>query len=99
MSDMTTVIEVTTSHVPGSTYQDLVNPTIEVDGEPLQGAWGVNTLTVAPGRHTLKAYHKWLVFRQAYASSITVDVAPGQTLRLGWHTGYTAFRPAKWSQL
>lgn len=99
MSDGTATIEVMASHMPGSVAQDLVTPIIEVDGEPRQGNWGLNTLTVSPGQHTLKMYHKWLVFRKAYASSTTVDVAEGQTVRLGWHTGGAAFRPAKWSVL
>ena len=92
-------IEVTTSHMPGSVAQEAVNPIIEVDGEPRQGIWGLNTLSVAPGRHTLKAYHKWLLFREAYGSSTTVDVAAGQTVRLEWHTGAAAFKPAVWSVL
>ena len=99
MSDGTAIIEVTTSHMPGSVAQDLVNPTIEVDGEPRQGNWGLNTLVVAPGQHTLKAYHKWLVFSQAYSSSTTVDAVEGETVRLGWHTGAAAFRPGVWSVL
>jgi len=99
MSDGTATIEVMASHMPGSAAQDLVKPTIEVDGEPREGTWGLNTLTVSPGQHTLKAYHRWLVFRQAYASSTTVEVAEGQTVRLGWHTGAAAFRPGVWSVL
>lgn len=99
MSDGTATIDVMASHMPGSVGQDLVNPIIEVDGEPRQGNWGLNTLAVSPGQHTLKAYHRWLVFRQAYASSTTVDVAEGQTVRLGWHTGAAAFRPGVWSVL
>jgi hypothetical protein len=92
-------IEITVSHMPGSVAQEAVNPIIEVDGEPRPGIWGLNTLTVPPGQHTLKAYHRWLLFREAYASSTTVDVAEGQTVRLGWHTGAAAFRPAVWSVL
>lgn len=99
MSEGTTMIEVTTSHMPGSAGQDLVNPIIEVDGEPRQGVWGLNALSVSPGQHTVKAYHKWLVFREAYGSSTTVDVAEGQTVRLGWRTGAAAFRPGVWSVL
>lgn len=99
MDDGTATIEVTASHMPGSAGQDLVNPTIEVDGEPRQGTWGLNSIVVSPGQHTLKAYHRWLVFREAYASSTTVDVAEGQTLRLEWHTGAAAFRPGVWSVL
>lgn len=97
MSDGTATIEVTASHMPGSAGQDLVNPTIEVDGEPRQGNWGLNTLSVSPGTHTLKAYHRWIVFREAYASSTTVEAAAGETVRLEWHTGAAAFRPGVWS--
>ena len=99
MGDGTATIEVMASHMSGSVAQDAVNPIIEVDGEPRQGNWGLNTLAVSPGQHTLKAYHKWLVFREAYASSTTLDVAEGQIVRLGWHTGAAVFRPGKWSVL
>ena len=99
MSDETATIEVMASHMPGSVAQDMVKPIIEVDGEPREGNWGLNTLVVSPGQHTLKMYHKWLVFKKAYASSTTVDVAAGQTVRLEWHTGAAAFRPAKWKVL
>jgi hypothetical protein len=99
VSDGMATLEIMVSHMPGSVAQEAVNPIIEVDGEPRQGIWGLNTLTVSPGHHTLKAYHKWLLFREAYASSTTVDVAEGQTVRLGWHTGAAAFKPAVWSVL
>jgi hypothetical protein len=99
MSDATATIEVTTSHMPASVAQEAVNPTIEIDGQPQEGRWGLNTFAVSPGQHTIKAYHRWLVFKEAYASSTTIDVAEGQTVRLGWHTGAAAFRPAKWSAL
>jgi hypothetical protein len=97
MSEGTATIEVVASHMDGSAGQDLVKPIIEVDGEPHIGVWGPNVLTVSPGTHTLKAYHKWLVFKEAYASSTTVDVAEGERVTLAWHTGAAAFKPAKWT--
>lgn len=99
MVEGTATIEVTASHMPGSVAQEVVNPIIEVDGEPREGKWGVNTISVSPGQHTLKAYHKWLLFSHAYASSTTVDIGEGETIRLEWHTGAAAFRPAVWSVL
>lgn len=99
MGDGTATIEVTTSHVTSSTAQDFVSPIIEIDGAPHQCKWGFNTLTVSPGQHTLKAYHRWLVIRQAYASTTTVDVAEGETVSLGWHTGAAAMKPGVWSVL
>ena len=97
--DGTATIEVTTSHMPGSAGQDLVSPIVEVDGEPRTCVWGANVFAVTPGRHTLKAYHRWLVFKEAYAASTTVDVAEGQTVRLEWHTGAAAFKPGVWTVL
>jgi len=92
-----TVIVVTASHMAGSGGQDLVSPIIEVDGVAHTGVWGPNRLVVSPGQHTLKAYHRWLVFKQAYAAETTVEVAEGQTLRLEWHTGAAAYKPGVWT--
>jgi hypothetical protein len=99
MSDTGATIEVTTSHMPASIAQEAVSPTIEIDGQPHKGVWGLNTFAVTPGPHTVKAYHRWAVFKEAYGSSTTVEVAEGQTVRLGWHTGAAAFKPAVWSVL
>lgn len=99
MVEGTAIIEVTASHMPTSVAQDLVHPIIEIDGEPRECNWGVNTIEVSPGQHTVTAYHKWLVFRHAYKSSTTVDTGEGETIRLEWHTGAAAFRPGRWSVL
>jgi hypothetical protein len=97
MSDSGAIIEVTATHVSGSVAQEAVHPIIEVDGVAREGQWGLNTIEVSPGHHTLKAYHKWLLFREAYASSTEVDVAQGQTVHLEWHTGAAAYKPGVWS--
>ncbi len=99
MVEGTATIEVTASHMPTSIAQDVVHPIIEIDGEPRECNWGVNTITISPGQHTLKAYHKWLLFSQAYKSSTTVDIGEGETVKLKWHTGAAAFRPGVWSVL
>ncbi|MCE5203297.1 MAG: hypothetical protein ABFC80_04605 [Coriobacteriales bacterium] len=99
MSDSTGTIEITTKHMKGSVAQEAFNPIIEIDGEPHVAQWGANTFTVAPGHHTLKAYHRWLMFPQAYASSTDVDVAAGETVRLEWRTGGAVFSHGKWSML
>jgi len=99
MSDDMATIEVTISHMPGSVAQEAATPIIEIDGQPHSGVWGVNTLRVAPGTHTLTAHHRWLVFAKAYKSSTTVDVAAGQVLRLEWKTGAAAFGKGTWTVL
>jgi hypothetical protein len=97
MSDEMATIEVTLAHLPSSVAQEAATPIIEVDGEPRNGMWGVNTLAVPPGRHTLTAHHRWLLFPKAYKSSTTVDVAAGQVLRLEWRTGAAAFGKGTWT--
>lgn len=99
MSDGMGTIEVTISHMAGSVAQEAATPIIEVDGQPQNGVWGLNVLTVAPGTHTLTAHHRWLVFPKAYKSSTTVEVAAGQVLRLEWKTGAAAFSAGKWTVL
>jgi len=99
MSDGMSTIEVTASHMKSSPASELFHPIIEVDGDARECTWGFNTLTVTPGQHMLKAYHRWFVLPKAYASSTTVDVAEGQTVRLGWHTGAVTIRPGVWSVL
>lgn len=97
MGDGTSTLEITTAHMPGSVAQEAVNPIIEIDGQPYEAKWGVNTFVVTPGQHAIKAYHRWLVFKEAYASTTTVDVGEGETVKLEWRTGAAAFRPGKWS--
>lgn len=97
MGEAVGTLEITTSHLPGSVAQEAVNPIIEIDGLVHKAKWGFNTFRVSPGQHTVKAYHRWLVFREAYASSTTVDVAEGETVRLEWRTGATVFKPALWT--
>jgi hypothetical protein len=99
MSDEMGTIEVTISHMAGSVAQEAATPIIEIDGQPRNGVWGVNTLSVPPGTHTLTAHHRWLVFPKAYKSSTTVDVVAGQVLRLEWKTGAAAFSAGKWTVL
>lgn len=92
------LIHVTTSHPAFSTMQVSCEPVIEIDGKASKGSWGSRVFLVSPGRHTLKAYHRWAFSNKAYASEVTVDVPEAAVVCLGWRTGGAIFSPGKWTQ-
>jgi hypothetical protein len=97
MTDSTATIEITTSHIWFSIFQDLCSPVIEIDGEPHNGSWGTHIFSVAPGRHEITAYHRWVFFSRAYKSSMSVDATDGEPRRLHWHTGWYVKSPGRWT--
>ena len=99
MHDKTATIEVRTSYIWLSFLQGLCRPVIEIDGMSLARDWGSHSFFVAAGQHTIKAYHRWMFFPQAFASSISVIAAEGQTIRLHWHTGWLVMSPGQWTEL
>ena len=97
-SDKMATIEVRTSHLGFSFLQALCRPVIEIDGKPHPAGWGSHSFSVTPGQHNIKAYHRWMLIREAYASSISVTAAEGQILKLHWHTGWISLCPGQWSE-
>ncbi len=99
MTDPSATLEITITHPPSSAFQELAIPIIEVDGEQHRGVWGLNTVPVTAGRHTVRAYHRWFFFREAFASETVVEVAEGDVAHLHWHTGAAVTRPGTWRAL
>jgi len=91
-------LEIKTSFFPLALPQALVFPVIEIDGTPYRKYWGTHSFHVPPGRHTVKAYHRWFFFRQCHLSEITVEVPENQTVRLRWATPIMVMSPGKWSR-
>jgi hypothetical protein len=85
-SEKMATIEVRTSHIGFSFLQALCRPVIEIDGKPHPASWGSHSFSVTPGQHNIKAYHRWMLIREAYASSVNVTASEGQILKLHWHT-------------
>ncbi len=98
MTGGTATIEIKTSYIWFSFLQALCCPVIEIDGEPHKRHWGSHSFSVSPGQHAIKAYHRWVFFPQAYASTICVRVLEGQTLRLHWQTRWFVMSPSQWSE-
>lgn len=92
-----TQVVVTTRYLPGSIMQGLFPPFLELDGVPYRGRWGVNVLPVQPGPHSLRAYHRWYFFSEAYGSTTTLDVPPDEPVSAEWQTGWYAGGAGKWT--
>ena len=94
-----TQIEVKASFFPLSVFQTLCCPVIEIDGQRHKHYWGTHSFPVIPGRHVIKAWHRWFFFSKCHLSEITVDVAAGDTVRLHWSTPIMVMSPGKWTRV
>lgn len=97
MPDRAATIEIRTSHIWFSVFQDLCSPVIEIDGESHKRSWGTHSFFVAPGQHEITAYHRWVFFSRAFESRVSVEVVDGVPLRLRWHTGWFVTSPGRWT--
>ena len=71
-------IEVKTGFFPLAFLLFLCTPTIEIDGVPEKRAWGRSRFEVAPGKHRVKIYFRYLFKPQCGANEIDVTVDEGQ---------------------
>ena len=94
------ILEIKTSFPPLPPWlQALVCPVVEIDGTPHKKYWGTYSFKVAPGSHTVRAWHRWFFFRQCHLSEITVDVPENTTVRLRWATPVMVKSPGEWSRV
>jgi hypothetical protein len=80
-----TGIVVNASFFPLSFFLFFCTPTIVIDGQVIKRSWGSDHFfPVAPGRHNVKIFFKYLYMNECGANSTTVDVAPGQVRRINY---------------
>ena len=92
-------LEITTSFPPIPPWLPaLVRPVIEIDGERHKRYWGTHSFAVAPGKHTVKAWHRWFFFRRCHLSTTRVDVPDGGVVRLRWATPIAVMAPGRWTR-
>jgi hypothetical protein len=87
------VIEVETKFFVLAFLLLFFKPRIEIDGgPPREHPWGVSGHPVAaPGRHRVTVYVPYLFFSRMGESSVDVDVAPGQAVRVQWNAPWITF--------
>jgi hypothetical protein len=59
---------------------------LQIDGTPQRGSWGDRTISVAPGRHEVKVFFKYITKARCCEAAAVVDVADGQTVALEYRT-------------
>lgn len=88
-------IRVNGRHSPMAWLLYLTKLTVEIDGTPQQGSWGERTFSVAPGRHDVRIYFKYLTKSRCCEAGATVDAADGQTVSMEYRTPMMMTRPGK----
>jgi hypothetical protein len=95
MSTTPTGIELTAKIFPLAFFTLLFKPTIEIDGQPIRGAWSTQFIPASPGTHTVVVFFKYLFIMNANRGSIQVTVAEGQPVRLLYKARWLVFLPGK----
>jgi hypothetical protein len=92
-----TGIEVTTGFFWLAFLYFFFKPTIVIDGVPTKTTWGTQFFGVAPGRHHVHIFFRY-VFMDAGQGDVDVDVAAGQVRRVKYRTPWFVFSKGKISQ-
>ena len=91
-------IRVTAKFFPLMWILFFVKPHIQIDGADMQGAWKTpHYFPVAPGQHTVSAYFPYFIPKQAGKGTVTVNVAPGQTVDVGYKAPWIVFLKGRMS--
>jgi hypothetical protein len=74
----------------------LFKPKVSIDGaEPQAHPWGVTPFPMSPGRHRVTVFVPYLLFPRMGESSVDVDVAAGQAVRVRWNAPWLVFLPGR----
>ncbi|MEQ1702277.1 MAG: hypothetical protein ABMA25_19370 [Ilumatobacteraceae bacterium] len=85
-------IQVTAKFFPLFWILFLIKPHVVIDGSDVQGAWNTpQQFPVAAGGHTVTVYFPYFIPRKAGKGTVTVDVAPGQTVNVGYKAPWIVF--------
>ena len=89
-------IEVTATCLPFAFLYAVVKATIQVDGKVVARGWGTHSIEVAPGQHVVEVSYPWLpMARRTALGTATVDVGPGETVRVRYTARLLQFLPGK----
>jgi hypothetical protein len=75
-------VAVTTKFFPLAWLLYFFKPNITVDGQPMTGTWGRNTIPVAPGAHQVHVHTPYILPTKVGKAEVMVNVGPGQTAEL-----------------
>ncbi|MDO8391601.1 MAG: hypothetical protein Q7V57_14060 [Actinomycetota bacterium] len=76
-----------------------IKPHIVVDGADSATKWNTPTFVpTSPGQHTVEVYFPYFIPRKAGKGSITVNVAAGQVVEIGYKAPWVVFFKGKMTQ-
>lgn len=88
-------IRVNGRHSPMAWLLYLTKLTVEIDGTPQTGPWGDRTISVAPGRHEVKVYFKYMTKARCCEAGVTVDAADGATVSMEYRSPMMMTSPGR----
>ncbi len=90
-----TAIAVTAKILFLNFFMLLFKPTVEIDGQALQGAWSTTTFPTTPGQHRVTVFWKYLGLLPINKASATFAVREGVTTELTYKPRWFIFLPGK----
>lgn len=74
----------------------LSRPRVSIDGGPdFAVRWGVNRLTVPPGRHHVRVWFAYLFWPRANEAEIAVDVPADGVVAIAYRSRWTVLVPGR----
>jgi hypothetical protein len=91
-----TGIEVTARHSVLAFILALFKPVITIDGRATPARWKeAQFFPVAPGQHQVQVHFPYLFIKEAGRNATTVNVQPGQTVRVSYKAPWIVFMKGK----
>jgi hypothetical protein len=95
----TTGIEITAKHSVLAWILIFFKPTFVVDGNASQQAWKTPTFVpTAPGQHQVQVHFAYLFLKTAGKAVTTVNVNPGEVVKVSYKAPWIVFLGGKISQ-
>lgn len=92
----TTGIEITAKFFVLALILYLFKPTFVIDGNAVQGKWRTPTFfPTAPGQHQVQVHFKYIIMKTAGKGVTTVNVQPGQVVKVGYKAPWIVFLAGK----
>lgn len=87
-------ISVHTKFYPTEIFCYLFKTNVTIDGMTSTEPWGTSIFPVKPGRHEVRISYQSFVKKNKRENSVVVDVAPGATVQIRYHTPRFSFSKA-----
>ncbi len=87
-------ISVSTKFYPTEIFCYFFKTNVTIDGITSTEPWGTSIFPVKPGRHEVRISYQSFISKNKRENSVVVDVAPGATVQISYHTPRTSYKKA-----